>query len=297
MSGAVPYVASSLKKMAAKYADDEESLLADQDEDGYTVVCAQPQASDARPSSNISHLSIIIKALGEEKYLASFGCKSFHVPRYVPTPSASALLIGRSRSSSESGSVSDQSLSNGCHHVISLKEHLRRLNVDVFKCETDFQGSQENLDGLISRFFSTRNISLFILYYSGPTNERGDWAITTIRYDEVVDEYIRLDMIADKWKGWANRSSHLLIIIDADNASKWVEKVKNHESNSNIYVMASPKCDESATTLRKEGLYTESLLGMHKNEYYPVSAQEKINAYLNPLDSFNSCLCKGFFTF
>ena len=283
--------------MATKYADDEESLLTSQDEQGQSPVHDQPRASDVRPSLNISRLSIIIKALGEEKYLTSFCC--FHLPRYNPTPSASALLIGRSRSCSQSGSPSGQSSSNGCHHVTSLNEHLRRLNVDVFKCDNDFRGSQENLDGTISRFFSSHTVSLFILYYSGPTNERGDWAVSTTVYEEVVDEYLRLDMIADKWKRRANRSSQLLIIVDADNASKWVEKVRKHVKKSNICVMASSKCDESVTTHHKEGLYTESLLGTYGEEYYPVSAQDKINVYLNPnpLDSFDSYLCKGFCIF
>lgn len=277
--------------MAAKY-DDEESLLAGQDEQGHSVVSAQPTASDVRPSFNISLLSSIIKALGEEIHLKKFLC--FYWPRRNPTPSVSALLIGNSKSasSSHSASASGQSTGNKCHHVTSLKDHLQQLNVDIFKCEADFQGSRKSLNGMISQFINTTNASLFILYYSGPTNERGDWAVSTTVYEEPIDEHMRLDMIADIWKGRANESNQLLIIVDADNASKWVEKVRKHESNSNICVMASPKCDESVTTLRK-GLYTESLLGTYGEEYYPVSAQDKIDAYFktNPLNRFDSCTC------
>lgn len=181
-----------------------------------------------RPSSDIATLRVFTKALRGRTEYEQYCC-CFYCPQPSPPFSSSALLIGRNDSNDQN------------HHVTSLKEHLTQLNVSIFKCESDFRGSRDALNDLISEFLSKRYVSLFVLYYSGPTNDSGNWAFTTTSYEEEYTEYIRLETITNRWKKEAHTSSQLLIIVDGDNASKWVEKVQKYESNSNISVMALQK--------------------------------------------------------
>ena len=211
----------------AKRPEDTVPLL--QGQDNSSTVTIQPRA----PSTSISDFSplcITVKALTVEKQLLR-QCFCFYKSIQFSS-SASALLIGNSKSTDQSaaGHGSDDKLK----HVVSLKKHLTQLKVDVCECEPNFKGSHDDVNQLISQLFSKRSVSLFILYYSGPTNDDGDWEITTTtKYNEERRNLIHLNTITDKWKDRISAQSQLLIIVDADNSHKWVKKVRNFESRSN----------------------------------------------------------------
>ena len=188
---------------------------------------------------------------------------------------ASALIIGRK--SQGSNNVSQHSDSR-LHHVPSLKNHLSELNVKIYKCSENYQDTHHSLSETISQFVSQRYVSLFILYYSGPTDDKGEWLFTTDAYGEQHNDYIRLDTIATKWKERSNASSHLLIIVDADNSGVWVEKAEKYESDSNISIMASSSEGEASCV---DGQYTLSLIGKQGDVFYPVNVWQNIDRFLS----------------
>ena len=237
-----------------------------------TVVTTQPQSSSLA-SAGISSLSTVIKALRKVGVQEYDDCCCFYFPKEnLPLP-ASALLIGR-RSQEELIGRTPQ-------HVLSLKDHLLQLNVKIFESDADYQGSRDDLHETISRFLSQRNGFLFILYYSGPTDEKGDWLFTTSKYGEENHDYIRLDTIVKKWKERSFPHCQLLIIVDADNSGAWVEKVRIYESKSNISIMSSSVASESILMSGIGDCYTQSLIGVRGGVFYPNSVQKDIDRLLS----------------
>ena len=243
------------------------------------VVNTQPRAGlSPYTGSGISTLSIVTKALRGEREYDTFCC--FFCLQQSQPLLASALLIGNSKQE-----VQDTSNTSGSHldHVDGLKNHLSQLNVRIFKCDANYQSSRDDLNKMISQFLSQDGISLFILYYTGPTDDRGDWEFTTTsKYGGEYKDCVRLDTIAERWKERRNPSCQLLIIVDAENSGKWVEKVKVYETKSNISIMA-PSANVG-------GQYTQSLIGSQGVEFYPVNVQRKIDRFL----SDDSSLPPGF---
>ena len=271
----------------ASMESDRVQLL--QGQDDHHTLTTQPRATSRPlpPASEFSTLSLTIKALARETRLVKnwFCCYSLIED---PTLSASALVIGNPKSRNQSATA-NQSSSSGLLHVESLIEHLKQLKVSSLRYDPNFKGSHDNLNDMITEFLSNRSISLFILYYSGPTNDKGDWEITTTtRYDEARHSYVYLDIIAEKWEEKRCGQSQLLIIVDALNSQKWVEKVRERERSSNIIIMASGSL--------RQGQYTRSLIGAQGQEYYPNSAREKIEGYFgnDPYSTVNSRCCGGY---
>ena len=169
------------------------------------------------------------------------------------------------------------------------------MNIEIFGCKPNYQHSRDDLHQLISDFFSKPDPSLFILYFSGPTNAKGDWLISTKdSYGEEYEADIRLDTITRKWKAAKSTSNcHLLIILDAENSGKWVEKVKEYEREANIIIMASSGSDdEERGGTQRLGQYTQSLIGSQGRGFYPSGAQEMIKMYLaKDPSSTNGLLC------
>ena len=247
-----------------------------------TVVVSQSRPSD------IATLRIFTKALPgrrDKEQCARYSCCYCpQLPDSNFSTKTSALLIGRSNASDIP-----------CCHVTSLSKHLSQLNVTICNRDAvDYRGSKEKLSSMISDFFTKRTASLYILYYSGPTSDNGDWTFTTTAHGEKVTDVIRLKMITDKWKERTHVNSQLLIIVDGRNGIKWVEKAKKYESSSNISIMASLQHDESAATRAKEGLFTESLLGMHGQEYYPDIVQQKIKKFFDYDPLVDACCICGY---
>ena len=158
------------------------------------VVTSQPRAKPSRSTTGISTLSIVTKALlGKE----SHGCYCLVCPGHNHQHSVSALLIGTTKHQSQS--TASQRSDSFPPYISSLKQHLTKLNIEIFGCKPRYQHSRDDLHQLISDFFSKPDPSLFILYFSGPTNAKGDWLIST--KDSYGDEYeddIRLDTITQK---------------------------------------------------------------------------------------------------
>ena len=260
---------------------DTEHLLPNQG--SHAAVTKQPRAATAE----FSTLSLIIKPLARETWLVRnwFCCYSLIEDQTI---SASALIVGNPKSRNQSATA-NQSSDSGLQHVKSLKEYLEQLKVNVFEYKPNSKVSSDDLKKKINTFLSKRSVSLFILYYSGPTNDDGDWEITTTtRYNEERHSYVYLDIIAEKWEEkWCDQSQ-LLIIVDALYSQKWVEKVRERERSSNIIIMASGSL--------RQGQYTRSLIGAQGQEYYPNSAREKIKGYFgnDPYSTVNSRCCGGY---
>lgn len=213
-------------------AEDAVPLMESQAEQSpQDAVTRQPQAT-----ARISMLSTIIKALLGETEL--HGCYCLFCQKQESQQVASALLIGTKNCQNQSA---DSRPSDDSHcYISSLKQHLNELHVQVFSCKSNYCGSLDDLYQLISEFFTKSDTSLFILYYSGLTNERGDWSITTTDdYGDTLDEYIRLDTVAKKWKAAKAGPDCYLLFIDADGSEKWREKVEKYESEANIIIMTS----------------------------------------------------------
>lgn len=156
---------------------------------------------------------------------------------------------------------------------------LRFLDLSLSK----FRDSLDNLYQLISDFFSKSDPSLFILYYSGPADDRGNWPIANrVVYGEEYEDLITLDSIVTKWKTAKSSSNcYLLIILDAPNSEKWVNKVENHEAEANIIILASSTSGGGNTSgTQSLGQYTHSLIGSQRQGFYPRGAQELIRKYL-----------------
>ena len=238
------------------------------------IVTHQPRAT-----TGISTLSVIIKALlGETE---SHGCYCLFCPKQQESQQvASALLIGKHQGQTAQNRQSD----NSRCYISSLKQHLTQINVQIFSCKPKDRGTQDELHQQISRFFSMSDPFLFILYYSGPTNKRGDWSITTTdAYGDKIEEYVRLDTIAKKWKAAkADSNSYLLIILDAEHSEIWREKVEKHETEANIIILASSEsCDDgNPSGAHSLGQYTQSLIGSQGRGFFPSRAQEMIRKYL-----------------
>jgi hypothetical protein len=233
------------------------------------VVTHQPQAT-----SGISTLSMLIKALLGEK--ESHGCYRLFCQRQESPQLASAFLIGTT------GQLAgDQCPRSNPDYISRLKRHLTQQKVEIFAYKPKYRASQSDLQQLISNFFS-RSDSLFILYYSGPADDRGDWSISTrMVYDEEYKDVITLDTIVKKWKAAkSSTDSYLLIILDAPYSEKWVEKVKNYEAEANIIILASSGSgDENPGDTQNLGLYTQSLIRSQGLGFYPRGAQEMIRKY------------------
>ena len=255
------------------------------------VVTSQPRAKPSRSTTGISTLSIVTKALlGKEPH----GCYCLVCPGHDYQQSASALLIGTNKHQDQS--TASQSLNSIPPYISSLKQHLTELNIEIFGYKPNYHDSRDDLHQLISEFFAKPDPSLFIVYYSGPINAKGDWLISTKDdYGEECEEDIRLDTITRKWKRAKSTSNcHLLIVLDAENSGKWVEKVKKHESEANIIIMASSGSDdeERGSTQQHLGQYTQSLIGSQGHGFYPSGAQEMIKKYLaKDPSSTNGLLC------
>ena len=138
---------------------------------------------------------------------------------------ASAFLIGTTKHRGKN--IQNRHSDNS--YISSLKQHLTQLNVEISSYKPNYHGSQDDLHQQMSKFFSRSDPSLFILYYSGPTNEKGDWFIaTTDGYGEETTEDIRFDYITKWWKATkADSNSYLLIILDAENTKAWRKKWKS----------------------------------------------------------------------
>ena len=238
------------------------------------VVTHQPRAA----TSGISTLSVLIKALLGEK--ESRGCHCLMCPQHESPQLVSAFLIGTTE---DQGRLADgQHSRSNPDYITQLKRHLTQQNVEIFACKPKYSGSQDDLRQRISNFFSRSDPSLFILYYSGPADNKGDWSISTRKvYDDEYKDFIALDAIVSKWKAAkSSTGSYLLIILDAPYSDKWVEKVKNYEAEAKIIIMASSGSDENPGDMQSLGLYTQSLVGSQGLGFYPRGAQEMIRKYL-----------------
>ena len=254
--------------MATRQEDSVRLLGSHSGQNPPDVVSTQPRAGSSSASSGISTLSIVIKALrGEREYDK---CLCLFCPQQSQPLLASALLIGNSK---RQGQVVRSSCESRLHHIDGLKNHLSQLSVEIFKCYANYQRSRDYLNETISKFLSQEHVYLFILYYTGPTDGRGDWEFTTTEYGDESNDYVRFGTIAKRWKERTNTNCQLLIIVDAKNSGKWVEKVKLHENKSNISIMA-PSTDVG-------GQYTQSLTGSQGMEFYPVNVQRKIDRFLS----------------
>ena len=239
------------------------------------VVTHQPRAT----TSGISTLSVLIKALLGEK--ESHGCHCLICPRQELPQLASAFLIGTTEDQGQL--AGGQRPRSNPDYITRLKRHLTQQNVEIFACKPKYSGSRDHLCQLISNFFSRPDPSLFILYYSGPADDRGDLSISTrVVYDEEYKDVITLDTIVKKWKAAkSSPHSYLLIILDAPYSEKWVKKVINHEAEANIIIMASSGSgDENPGDMQSLGLYTQSLVESQGLGFYPRGAQEMIKKYL-----------------
>ena len=249
------------------------------------VVTRQP-----RPTSGISMLSVIIRALLGER--ESHGCYClFCSSQQESQQVASAFLIGTTKHRGKN--VQNQHSDNS--YISSLKQHLTQLNVQISSYKPKYHGSRDDLHQQISTFFSRSGPSLFILYYSGPTTEKGDWFITTTDdYGEETNENIRLDSITRRWKeAKAESNSYLLIILDAENTKAWREKVEKYENVSNILILASSGGDSGDHSgVHSLGVYTQSLIGSQGRGFFPSQVQEMIKNYLaKDSSSTNRLLC------
>ena len=255
--------------MATRLEDGVRLLGGHSEQNPPNVVNAQPRArSSSSTSSGISTLSIVIKALrGEREYDK---CWCFFYPQQSHPLVASALLIGNSK---QQGQVTRDSSGSRLYHVERLRSHLSQLNVRIFECYANYQVSQDDLHETISKFLSQEHVYLFILYYTGPTDDRGNWEFTTTEYDSEYKDHVRLDSIAKRWKRKTNASCQLLIIVDAEHSGKWVKQVKQFETKSNISIMA-PSANIG-------GQYTQSLIGSQGVEFYPDNVQRKIDRFLS----------------
>ena len=251
----------------------EDTLPLMEPQDPPDVVTCQPRAT-----TGISTLGVVIKALLGEK--ESHGCYCLFCPKEESQKVASALLIG-TKTSQGPNSDSQASGDDRCY-ISSLKQHLTQLHVEVFRCEPDYRGSLDDLYRLISNFFAKSNTRLFILYCSGPTNDRGDLSITmTDGYEQEVCENVRLDIITKKWKAAKEGSdSYLLIIVDAVGSERWRENVEKFESESKIIIMTSSGNDVDNPGPQYLGQYTRSLIGSQGRGFFPRGAQEMIQKYL-----------------
>ena len=239
------------------------------------VVTHQPQAA----TSGISTLSVLIKALLGEK--ESHGCHCLICPQHESPQLASAFLIGTTEDQGRLAG-SQHSRSNP-DYITRLKRHLTQQNVEIFAYKPKYSGSQDDLCQHISNSFSRPDPSLFILYYSGPADDREDWSISTRTvYDDEYKDVMTLDTIVKKWKAAkSSTGSYLLIILDAPYSNKWVKKVKNYEAEAKIIIMASSGSgDENPDDMQSLGLYTQSLVGSQGLGFYPRGAQEMIRKYL-----------------
>ena len=254
------------------------------------IVTCQPRAT-----TGISPLSVIIKALLSQK--ESHGCYCLRCPKEESEQVASAMLIGTSNSPRQS-SDSRHSDNNYCY-ISTLKQHLTELHVPVFSYEPNYHGSVNALYQKITKFFTKSDIHLFILYCSGPTNERGDLTITTTDdYGDELNEHLRLDTIAKKWKtAKADSDCYLLIIVDADGSGKWREKVEKHESEAKIIMMTSGGSSGNPDP-QNLGQYTQSLIGSQGRGFFPGGVQEMIRKYLaNDPSSTDGLVCYVYETF
>ena len=98
----------------------------------------------------------------------------------------------------------------------------------------------------------------------------------------------------NKWKAAKSASNcHLLVILDAPNSEKWVQKVKKHEAEANIIIMASSGIDGgNPSGMQSLGRYTQSLIGSQGHGFYPRGAQEMMRKYLaRDPTSTNGLLC------
>lgn len=235
------------------------------------IVDTQPRAA---ASKSVSILTVVIKALrqeGKKEFESCIPCCLYCLVERSPLR-ASALLIGREPQHYRSGQ------DNRSNVVLCLKNHLSELNVEIFKCKENYMGTKDDLFETISQFLLQQRVSIFILYYSGPTNATGDWLFTTRVYGKERKDIIWLDTIANKWKeraGVRSSCSQLLIIVDADKSGEWVKKARNYESDSNISIMASSGSDRAV-----DRQYTRSLIGNQGVEFYPVDTQQKIDIFL-----------------
>jgi hypothetical protein len=237
------------------------------------IVTHQPRATNG-----ISTLSMLIKALLGEKESHGCYCLLNSYQRQESPQLASAFLIGTT------GQLAgDQCSRSDPDYISRLKHHLTQQKVEIFAYKPKYSGSQADLQQLISNFFSRSDPSLFILYYSGPADDRGDWSISTrMVYGEEQKDIITLDTIVKKWKAAKpSTDSYLLIILDAPYSEKWVKKVKNYEAEANIIIMASSGSGgENPGDTQSLGLYTQSLVGSHGLGFYPRGAKEMIRKYL-----------------
>ena len=236
-------------------------------------------------------LSVIIKALLGER--ESHGCYCLFCPRREPQQSATALLIGTAEHQRQL--VGGQASRSNHTYISQLKQHLTQQKVEIFSCQPKYHGSRNDLHQLISNFFSRSDPSLFILYYSGPTDAKGNWSISTTEiYEEKYEDIIRLDTIVSKWKAAKSDSNrHLIVILDAPNSEKWLQKVKRYEAEANITITASSGSDSGNTSgTLSLGQYTQSLIGSQGHGFYPKGAQEMIRTYLaRDPTSTNGLLC------
>ena len=248
------------------------------------VVNTQPRAASTSASKGISTLSIVTESLrGRGELEFETDCLCFSTHRGISPLPASALIIGRK---SQGRNNASQDSDSRLHHVLSLKNHLSDLNVKIFKYSENYQGTHYSVSETISQFFSKQDVFLFILYYSGPTDDEGEWLFTTTAYGVEHKDYIRLDTIAMKWKERSSGWSQLLIIVDADNSGVWVEKAGKYESDSNISIMASSGSKVSWV----DGQYTLSLIGKQGEVFYPLNVRQNINRFL----SVHPCVPTGF---
>ena len=270
----------------ATRGEDRRQLLSD-DGDEERAVTRQPRAGTAPSASGVSTLSIVVNSLRDQTELRN--CCCFYRLVQSRRTVASAMVIGVPRQAEDEAS---QVSAGGRDHILKMKNHFSKLKVDIFNCDTNFKGSRAELEQSISDFFSQGNVSLFFLYYSGPTDEEGDWSISYTKYGREVVDFIRIDTVVEKWT--SNSNCQLVVIVDANNSSKWVETVKNYESESHISIMAPSSIDSGARSSGSPGLYTLNLIGGMGQTYLSDYIRGKIDRYLagDPLNlSRFSCFC------
>ena len=183
---------------------------------------------------------------------------------------ASALLIGscfkigldsravarRSRDGRDGGTLigvkSDMNNMKGMFKEAGIDVHKEWLH-DEKRAVSE---SKEALMAELTEFFSQKDKSNFVLYYTGHGAPKGNWVLNSTESDgNDKDELISLKEIINLWDAATKTCNRLVIIADSCHSGAWVDELNKME-RKDIAMNASCQAEKTCGDTPEGGRFT-----------------------------------------
>lgn len=166
-------------------------------------------------------------------------------------------------------------------HLQPFYHFYRQLNLGV-----DLEKPKRNLLIRIKEMFDAQTFDSSILIFSGPMTPKGGLVVETQTFG--VEELVFKDLLSE-WLSRTSKQSHLLIILDCNNAGKWIEELESlPERVDSVSILAGAESGQKAAYFELGMWFTFNIMKLlTKNQGDPVTPLAQ-----NPRFSGDYLLCK-----